>query len=116
MPKRRSIPRPVYFETTIPVVRPCRRCAVWLAAGVSEGLHVEAEFVVLDPGQSVLAVLLGLRLFALRRTGLIFMDDWRLQDPAFDAYIPEHRCGVKWECRITGAGDIRPVKSDTPPY
>ena len=116
--KKRKIPRPVFFETTIPVVRPCRRCGVWLAAGVAEGMHVEAEFVALDAVQRVLVTIMGLRMFALTRTGLIHMDDYRLRDGRWSTYFPEHRCGVVWTSNLPGAGDQRPsaIQAQTPPY
>lgn len=116
--KRKTIPRPVYFETTIPVIRPCPRCRVWLAAGVSEGMHVQAEFVALDPVQRVLVTLMGLRMFALTRTGLVHLDDYRLQDSRFVTYYPEHRCGVSWASNLPGAGDTRPnvAQAHIPPY
>lgn len=118
MAKPRKIPRPVFFETTIPVIKPCRRCGVWLAAGVAEGQHVQAEFTALDPTQQLMCMLMGLRLFALTRSGLIQMDDSRLQDPRWIAKFPEHRCGSTWESRLPGAGDTRPnaARSHIPPY
>ena len=116
--KKRAVPRPVFFETTIPVVKPCRRCGVWLAAGVAEGMHVEAEFTALDPTQAFMAKLMGLRLYALTRTGLVDLDDYRLQDPRFTARFPEHKCGQVWESRLVGGGDTRPTlaNSQIPPY
>lgn len=115
-PKKKVIPRPEFFVTTVPVVRPCSRCAVWLAAGLSEGMHVQAEFTALDPTQTVQAVLLGLRLFAITRTGLVHLDDDRLRDERYSARFPQHRCGVVWESRLPG-GDIRPVRDPlVPPY
>lgn len=117
-PKKKTFARPVFFETTIPVIKPCVRCGVWLAAGVSEGEHVQVEFTVLDPTQSVMCMLMGLRLFVLTRSGLVWMDDYRLQDPRFSAYQPEHRCGSTWESRVQGAGEMRPtrVNAHIPPY
>ena len=92
-PKRRI--RPVYFETTIPVVRLCS-CGVWLAAGVAEGIKVEAELIALDTGQKLWAILNHIELFALRRTGLVQMDRIRLTDPRFAVLYPQHYCHVKW--------------------
>jgi hypothetical protein len=116
--KKRKIPRPVFFETTIPVIKPCRRCGVWLAAGVAEGIHAEVEFVVLDPTQSVLAKIAGLELYALTRTGLVQLDDYRLRDERFSSKYPEHQCGVVWTSNLPGAGDQRPnaAQSHIPPY
>lgn len=117
-PKKRARVRPVFFETTLPVVKPCRHCHVWLAAGMAEGMHVQAEFTALDPTQAFVCMAMGLRLFAITRSGLVWLDDYRLQDPAFTAYFPEHRCGVVWESRVIGPGDIRPtlVSRHIPPY
>lgn len=95
--KKKSIPRPVHFETTIPVIRQCRWCAVWLAAGVSEGLKAEIELgAMLDTGQRLWCVMNRIQMYALRRTGLIQMDSMRLTDPRWEALFPQHYCSVKW--------------------
>ncbi len=109
---KKAPPRPVFFETTIPVVKPCRRCGVWVAAGVAEGMHVQAEFTGLDPTQAFMARLAGLRLFALTRMGLVELDAHRGEDPRFSTWYPEHRCGTVWESRLQGAGDTRPTLAD----
>lgn len=109
--------RPEHFVTTIPVIRPCARCGVWLAAGISEGMHVSVDLTALDAEQSVLAMLLKLRLFCLTRVGLVELDSYRLQDAQFASRLPEHRCGVPWESRLPAAGPIRtPAADETPPY
>lgn len=112
---KKSRPRPVYFETTIPVIRPCSRCAVWLAAGVAEGVKAEAEIVVLDPGQVVWAVLAKIDLYVLRRTGLIYMDRSRLEGRHLGRLYPQHRCDVVWP-RPPMPGLSNLVRDDIPPY
>lgn len=93
--KKRKIPRPVHFETTIPVVRTCSRCGVWFAAGVAEGLKAEVEFVALDRSQQLWAILNQIELYCIRRIGLIHMDVNRLSHPIGQVY-PQHRCDVVW--------------------
>jgi hypothetical protein len=118
MPKaKKPKVRPEHFVTTIPVIRPCQRCGVWLAAGIAEGMHVEADLTALDPEQTVLAMLLKLRLFCLTRIGLVELDTYRLQDPQFAARLPEHRCGVPWVSRLPAGGPIQtPTADAVPPY
>lgn len=113
--KKRAIPRPEYFVTTIPVIRPCRRCGVWLAAGIAEGIHSEAEITPIDFGQQLQAILMGLALFNLTRSGLVELDQSRLQAPR-GAIYPGHRCGVTWERRIIGAGITGTTRPTEPPY
>lgn len=112
---KRTIPRPVYFDTTVPVIRPCRRCGVWLAAGLAEGIHSEAEIMPIDFGQQLQAILMRLPLFNISRTGLVEMDQSRLQAPR-GAIYPGHRCGVIWERRIIGAGISNKPQSTEPPF
>lgn len=121
MPKagktRKKIPRPEFFITTVPVIRPCRACGVWLAAGIAEGEHVRADLTALDQIQAMLATIASVRLYALTRTGLVELDRYRLLDPAFTGRFPEHRCGTVWESRLTGGGGLaKPDKTDTPPF
>lgn len=104
--KPRAIPRHDHFITTVPVIRPCRSCGVWLAAGIAEGLHAESELTPLDFGQQLQAILIRLPLYNISRTGLVEMDQSRLQAPRGAVY-PGHRCGIRWECRIIGAGISR---------
>lgn len=111
--KKRVIPRPVHFETTIPVVRSCRRCGVWFAAGVAEGVKAEVEFVALDQGQAIWATLQGIELFVIRRSGLWRMDAMRLTDNLGRLY-PQHRCDVKWPV-TTGVVQKSP-RNPLPPY
>lgn len=95
--KKRKIPRPVHFETTVPVIRQCRWCAVWFAAGVAEGLKAEIDLgVALDQAQRLWCVLNRIEMYALRRTGLIQMDSMRLTDPRWHALFPQHYCNIKW--------------------
>lgn len=94
MPPRRKI-RPVYFETTIPVVRLCA-CGVWFAAGVAEGQKAEVELTVLDLGQKLWAITRRIELFVITRTGLVGMDQSRIHDPRYSALMPQHYCHVKW--------------------
>ncbi len=95
---RRSPPRPVYFETTVPVVRQCPLCAVWLAAGVAEGIKAEIELgVPLDFGQRLWCVVNRIEMYALRRSGLIQMDPRRLTDPRFTTLFPQHWCSIRWQ-------------------
>jgi hypothetical protein len=111
--KKKAIPRPVHLETTIPVIRPCRHCGVWLAAGVAEGLKAEVEFSVLDLGQQIWAITHGIELYCIRRSGLVHMDQSRLSQPPGAVY-PQHRCEVTWPKVL---GEVRRiVKSDVPPY
>lgn len=113
--KKKPIPRPVHFDTTVPVIRPCRRCGVWLAAGIAEGIHSEAEIGPVDSGQQIQAILMGIPLYNLSRTGLVEMDQSRLQAPRGAVY-PGHRCGVTWERRIIGAGIVKKQQPTEPPY
>jgi hypothetical protein len=111
--KKRAIPRPVHFETTIPVIRPCQRCGVWFAAGVAEGLKAEVEFTVLDLGQQIWAITQKIELYCIRRSGLVYMDASRLSQPP-GAIYPQHKCHITWP-KVLGEVQ-RIVKSDTPPY
>lgn len=105
-----------HFDTTIPKIQPCA-CGVWLAAGISEGIHVKIDIVALDRAQAVLATIARVRLYALTRTGLVELDQYRLTDPKFGRPYPVHRCGVVWESRLTPGGPIRRTsQTDTPPY
>ena len=115
MAARRRV-RPVYFETTIPVIRPCRHCGVWFAAGVAEGIKAEAEIVVLDSVQIVQAILCRVELYALRRTGLIHMTKERLEGRNLGYLYPQHWCHVKWERKVVGAGLPGLRRSDVPPF
>lgn len=110
--RKKPIPRFVHFETTIPVIRRCR-CGSWLAAGVAEGQKAEVEFVPLDLGQQVWAILNRIPLYCLRRSGLVYMDAMRLQKPPGAVY-PQHRCEVIWP-KPQGAVQTRPA-DDRPPY
>ncbi len=98
--KKKPAPKPprrfVHFETTIPVIRPCRRCGVWFAAGVAEGQKAEVEFVALDLGQQVWATLNGIKLYWVWRTGLVYLDASRLSGPPKGGVYPQHRCDVRW--------------------
>lgn len=115
--KTKSRPHHEHMVTTLPVIRICGRCGVWLAAGIAEGMHVRADLVMLDATQSILAMFSGLRLFAVMRTGLVELDRYRMGDPRFSGKFPEHRCGTVWESRTTGAGQMtRPGPTDIPPY
>lgn len=113
--KKRAIPRFVYFETTIPVIRPCRRCGVWLAAGVAEGQKAEIEFIPLDPGQQVWAILNHIDLYCLRRSGLVYMDAMRLSGRRFGEVYPQHRCDVGWP-KPARKPIPRSSCDDIPPY
>jgi hypothetical protein len=114
-PRKKPIPRPVYFETTIPVIRPCRACGVWLAAGVAEGLKAEVEFVALDIGQAVWATLNRIELYCIRRVGLVHMDSSRLAGgSALGQLYPQHHCHIQWPKKT---GPVRrSARSDVPPY
>lgn len=117
MPKAKKVPRPEFFITTVPVIKPCRACGVWLAAGIAEGEHIRIDLTALDPVQAVLATIATVRLYALTRTGLVELDRYRLQDPAFTGRFPEHRCGTEWEARLTAGGALhKPDKTDIPPF
>lgn len=95
-----------HFDTTVPVIKQCSRCGCWLAAGIAEGIHVQADLTALDPVQQQLVVLTGGRLFALTRMSMIELDSYRLRDPKFVVRYPGHRCGVRWESRLVGAGPV----------
>lgn len=112
--KPKARPRMVHFETTIPSIRSCSRCGVWLAAGVAEGLKVQVEFVPLDRGQQLWAILNGIELYAITRNGLVHLPAWRMSDPRFPARYPAHRCDVNWP-KPMGAVH-RPSRQDIPPY
>lgn len=112
--KKRSIPRPVYFETTIPVIRPCTRCGVWFAAGVAEGIKAEVELTALDQGQAIWAVLNQIELYCVRRSGLVHMDSSRMSGKYLGRLYPQHRCDIKWPVVL---GEVKKIqKSDIPPY
>src|SRR3954470_7317914 len=96
MVAKRKNPRPIHFETTIPVIRTCRRCGSWLAAGVAEGQKAQVDLHVLEPPQLVLALLMKTEVYVLRRTGLIHMDVVRLSGKFLGRLYPQHRCDVKW--------------------
>ena len=108
-------PRPVYFDTTVPVIRPCSRCGVWLAAGIAEGIHSEAELNPIDQGQQIQAILLRISLYNISRTGLVELDQSRLQAPR-GAIYPEHRCDVRWERKVVGGGVSQKPQHTKPPY
>lgn len=111
---RRARPRPVHFETTIPVIRPCIRCGVWFAAGVAEGVKAEVELTALDQGQSVWAVLNRIELYCIRRTGLVHMDALRMSGRYLGRLYPQHQCDLKWPI-VTGVVH-RPPRDVAPPY
>ena len=95
MAARKARPRPVYFETTIPVIRMCA-CGVWLAAGVAEGIKAEIEMIPLDTYQRLWCVCMRIQMYSMRRSGLIQMDPGRLSDPRLMAVFPQHYCHIKW--------------------
>lgn len=106
-----------FFITTVPKMRPCEKCGHWIFAGIVDGLHTRADMVQLDDQQSLLAIIAGLQLYSLTRTGLVHLDVYRLQDPKFAGRLPQHRCGTVWPRKVKGAGEIRPSSlTDTPPY
>jgi len=112
--KKRSIPRPIFFETTIPVVRTCTRCGVWFAAGVAEGQKAEVELTALDRGQTIWAALNGIELYCIRRSGLVHMDALRLTGTHPGRLYPQHRCDIKWPVVL---GQVqRPARNETIPY
>lgn len=117
-PKRKkAIPRPSYFITTVPVIRCCERCGSVLAAGIAEGMHVRADLTPLDDWQSAMAILVRLRLFAISRAGLVEMDRYRMTDSRFQTRYPEHRCGVVWPNRLPSCNAVHnPVRDDSPPF
>lgn len=112
--RRKPIPRPVHFETTIPIIRPCSRCGVWFAAGVAEGMKAEVELTALDLGQSVWAAMNSIELYCIRRTGLVHMDAIRLSGTHLGRLFPQHRCDVRWPAVLGQVQKIR--QSDVPPY
>jgi hypothetical protein len=115
--KKAARPRPVYFETTIPVIRPCPKCGVWTAAGVAEGLKAEVEIVALSPRQLMRAVVLHVELYVIRRVGLIHMDTLRLQGRNMGYLYPQHRCDIKWAREVQGAGQSAIQRyPDEPPF
>lgn len=113
-PKKKVVPRPVFFETTIPVVRPCSRCGVWFAAGVAEGIKAEVELTALDLGQTIWATLNQIELYSIRRIGLVYMDALRLSGNSLGRLYPQHRCDIKWPVNHGQVTNLR--KSDIPPY
>jgi hypothetical protein len=118
-PKKKAKEKPVLQRsliTTIPVIRPCQVCGVWLAAGIAEGIHVQADLTPLDSGQAMIAVLSRIQLFCLTRTGLVHLDQSRIQAP-FGAIYPEHRHGLVWPVKLQGGGAwLAPQTDDSPPY
>lgn len=111
---RRARPRPVHFETTIPVIRKCSRCGVWVAAGVAEGVKAEIEFVVLDQGQALWAILNRIELYIIRRTGLVHMDALRMSGNNLGRLYPQHRCDIRWPVVV---GVVQKAPHDAaPPY
>lgn len=111
---RRRPSRPVYFETTIPVIRTCRLCGSWLAAGVAEGMKAEVDLHVLEGPQIVLAMLMKTEVYVLRRTGLIHMDPIRLSGKFLGRLYPQHRCDVKWP--LVSRSEFDPPDSGVVPY
>ena len=123
MPKKATQKKPKpprffrHFDTTIPKFQPCARCGCWLAAGVSEGIHVKVGLVALDLVQQQIATIGRLRLYALTRTGLVELDRYRLRDPKFGARYAEHRCDIRWESRLPPGGPVGiGSTSDVPLY
>lgn len=117
MPGKKKKP-PVFehFATTIPVIRTCSRCGVWLAAALSEGLHVTVDLTPLHITQAMSAVLLRLELYCITRTGLLHMDPWRITEPPGELYAA-HRCGHVWPRVTPGAGyRPKPPLSEIPPF
>lgn len=116
--KKKARPKPIYFETTIPSIRACRKCGVWVAAGVVEGQKAEVEIVALTPVQAAEAVLRRIELYVLRRTGLIHMDLTRLSGRHLGRLMPQHHCSVKWVSQVEGAGREALVRryDEKPPY
>ncbi len=112
--KKRTIQRPVHFETTIPVIRPCASCGVWFAAGRAEGMLAEVEFVPLDLGQQLWAIMNKIELYCIRRSGLVHMDACRLGGRRFGAIYPQHRCEVRWP--IPAPEDHSEHQKAIPPY
>lgn len=117
MARKKPAFKPEFLITTTPVIRPCRRCGVWLAAGIAEGCHVQAELAAVDDTQAIICIWTKIRLFGLMRTGLVELDATRLTDPRFRVKYPQHQCGVTWERRLIGAGSwTRPADVINPPY
>jgi hypothetical protein len=114
MPVKRRV-RPVYFETTIPVVRRCS-CGVWFAAGVAEGIKAEVEFTPLDQGQAMWAVLQGVQLYCFTRVGLVHMDAIRLSGTHFGRLYPQHWCGIAWPPLPAGTWVGASARPQNPPY
>lgn len=112
--KKRKIPRPVHFETTVPVVRQ-HSCGVWLAAGVAEGIKAEIELVCLDTIQRLWCITENIEMYAMRRSGLIQMDPRRLSDPKFTTLFPQHYCSIRWPNPPPGVVQ-RSRLEDIPPY
>jgi len=113
-PKKRANPRPVYLETTIPVIRR-HSCGVWLAAGVAEGMKAEVELIILDTYQRLWCICGRIPMYCLRRTGLVQMDPGRLTDPRNADLMPQHYCHIKWP-QPPPARLPRPANEDIPPY
>jgi hypothetical protein len=106
-----------FFITTIPKIRPCQRCGSWLAAGITDGMHVKADLTQLSPRLALIAAITNVQMYSLTRTGLVHLDKYRLQDLRFQGRLPEHRCGVVWPAEVEGAGPVQSSRhSDTPPY
>lgn len=112
--KKRARPRPIHFETTIPVIRPCSRCGVWFAAGVAEGLKAEIELHSLDTLQILWAISRGIELYVMRRRGLIHMDTLRLSGPRLGALYPQHRCDIVWP--VVTKPPVISLRPDVPLY
>ena len=114
--KKKALPRPVHFETTLPVIRPCSVCGVWFAAGVAEGLKAEVEFVPLDLGQRLWAVLNKVELYWIWRTGLVHLDASRLSGRQKGNVYPQHHCHVKWPVPTRQSTPARPDRNVPPPF
>lgn len=113
--KKKVYVRPDHLITTIPVIRLCSRCACVLAAGISEGMHVTVDLTPLDAEQALMAILVGVELYGLSRTGLIHLDPWRMGDPRFAVRYPAHRCGSTWPNRSVQSGPRPNVDRNAPP-
>ena len=112
--RRKPRPRPVYFETTIPVIRTCRSCGVWLAAGVAEGLKAEVELTTLNDLEIMCAILSKIDLYVLRRSGLIHMDQNRLAGRNLGHLYPQHYCSIRWTPKPSSG--VPNTDSNVPPY
>jgi hypothetical protein len=81
-----------HLITTIPAPSICCRCRAITLTGVAEGWLARVDLTPLSPPGEIGAVLAGLTVWTLTRTGLVERNSDRRDHPA-GPRLPDHRCG-----------------------